>query len=177
MREQLERIRAMDPEMTDLGAILDSNAGERFRQYVGMGLDFVDAYTLAAQERLGELRERRMAENRRANVVGKGHLSATSTHGRGGVSVPAGEMAIIRALVPAATEDESRRRASGRDRLRLGDENADQSQYPDHGLRRGRQGEIENYEIPFLLKIAGVDTRSEPAANPRSEGGIRQYTK
>ena len=119
VREQLERIRAMDPEMTDLGAILDSNAGERFRQYVGMGLDFVDAYTLAARERLGELRERRMAENRRPNAAGKGHLSATSTHGRGGVSVPAGEMAIIRALVPDASDEEIRRYYN-QDRKRFG---------------------------------------------------------
>ncbi len=107
--EQLARIRAMDPEMTDLGAILDSEAGESFRKYVGMGLDFVDAYTLAARERLWELRDRRMAENRRTKAAGKGHLSATSTRGRGGISVPAGEMAIIRALLPDATDEEIRR--------------------------------------------------------------------
>ena len=117
--EQLARIRAMDPEMTDLGAILDSEAGESFRKYVGMGLDFVDAYTLAARERLRELRDRRVAESLRTKAAGKGHLSATSTHGRGGVSVPAGEMAIIRALLPDATDEEIRRYYN-QDRKRFG---------------------------------------------------------
>lgn len=117
--EQLARIRAMDPEMTDLGAILDSEAGESFRKYVAMGLDFVDAYTLAARERLLALRDRRMAESRRPKAAGKGHLSATSTHGRGGVSVPAGEMAIIRALLPDATDEEIRRYYN-QDRKRFG---------------------------------------------------------
>ncbi len=106
---QLARIRAMDPEMTDLGAILRSEAGEKFRQYVDLGLDFVDAYSLAARERLGELRDKRTAEQLRTRNAGKGHLSATSTRGQGGVSVPAGELAIIRALLPDATDEEIRR--------------------------------------------------------------------
>lgn len=106
---QLARIREMDPEMEDLGAILRSEAGDRFRQYVDLGLDFVDAYTLAAREKLGELRDRRTAERTRAKAADRSHLSATSTRGYGGVSVPAGEMAIIRALLPDASDEEIRR--------------------------------------------------------------------
>ena len=106
---QLARIRAMDPEMRDLGAILRSDAGESFRRYVGMGLDFVDAYTLAARERLEELRARRAEDAARAKAAGKDHLSATTSRGRGALSVPAGEMAIIRALLPDATDEEIRR--------------------------------------------------------------------
>lgn len=106
---QLARIREMDPEMEDLGAILRSEAGDRFRQYVDMGLDFVDAYTLAAREKLGELRDRRTAERTRAKAADRSHLSATSTRGYGGVSVPAGELAIIRALLPDASDEEIRR--------------------------------------------------------------------
>ena len=109
VRAQLAQIRAMDPEMRDLGDILSSDAGPKFRQYVSMGLDFVDAYTLAARERLGELRDRRTAESIRSKAAGKGHLSATSTRGQGAVSVPAGEMAVIRALLPDATDEEIRR--------------------------------------------------------------------
>ena len=118
IRGELDRIRAMDPEMTDLGAILDSDAGDSFRKYVNMGLSFVDAYTLAARERLQELRDRRTAEKTRGRG-GKEHLSATSTRGQGGVSVPGGEMAIIRALVPDATDEEIRRYYS-QDKKRFG---------------------------------------------------------
>ena len=106
---QLARIRAMDPEMHDLGDILRSDAGESFRRYVGMGLDFVDAYTLAARDRLEELRSRRAEDAARAKAAGKDHLSATTSRGRGALSVPAGEMAIIRALLPDATDEEIRR--------------------------------------------------------------------
>ena len=106
---ELAQIRRMDPEMTDLNAIMSSDAGEEFRKYVDMGLSFLDAYTLAARERLGELRDRRTAERIRGKAAGKDHLSATSTRGQGGVSVPAGEMAIIRALLPDASDEEIRR--------------------------------------------------------------------
>ncbi len=106
---ELARIRAMDPEMTDLGAIIRSDAGEKFQEYVNRGLNFLDAYTLAARERLGELRDRRTAERARMKAVGKGHLSATSTRGQGSVNVPAGELAVIRALLPEATDEEIRR--------------------------------------------------------------------
>ena len=116
---QLARIREMDPEMEDLGAILRSEAGDRFRQYVDMGLDFVDAYTLAARERLEELRTHRAEEAARAKAAGKDHLSATTSRGRGALSVPAGEMAIIRALLPDATDEEIRRYYN-QDRKRFG---------------------------------------------------------
>lgn len=109
LQVQLARIRAMDPEMVDLHAIIGSAAGQKFREYVDKGLDFVDAYTLAARERLQELRDRRTAELARNKAAGKEHLSATSTRGQGGVSVPAAELAIIRALLPDATEEEIRR--------------------------------------------------------------------
>lgn len=106
---ELAQIRGMDPEMTDLKAILSSRAGGEFRKYVGMGLSFLDAYTLAAREKLGELRDRRTAERIRGKAAGKDHLSATRTRGQGGVSVPAGEMAIIRAILPDATDEEIHR--------------------------------------------------------------------
>ena len=106
---ELAQIRAMDPEMTDLNAIISSEAGDKFRQYVSRGLGFLDAYTLAARERLGDLRDRRTAERARAKAAGKVHLSATSTRGQGGVNVPPGELAIIRALLPEATDEEIRR--------------------------------------------------------------------
>ena len=109
VEEQLAKIRAMDPEMSDLGAILGSQAGEKFREYVALGLDFVDAYTLAAREKLQALRDRYTAEALRARAAGKDHLSATSTRGQEGVSIPKAELAIIRALLPDTTDEEIRK--------------------------------------------------------------------
>jgi hypothetical protein len=96
---QLAEIRQMDPEMKDLNAILQSEAGEKFRQYVEKGLDFVDAYSLAARDRLSAI-----SENRAKRGTGKEHLSATSQRGSGALDVPADEMAIFKELVPGMSE-------------------------------------------------------------------------
>lgn len=100
VKRQLAEIRAMDPAMTDLGAILQSEAGERFKGYVARGLNFVDAYTLAAKERLNNIQANRAG----AKAAGKSHLNATRQQGTGALSVPADEMALFRELNPDATE-------------------------------------------------------------------------
>jgi len=116
---QLGEIRAMDPEMTDLGAILRSEAGPRFREYVGRGLDFVDAYTLAARDKLGRLAAERAGNAARAKAAGKEHLTATGTRGRGSLSVPADELALFRELNPGVS-DEDIRKYYNADRKRFG---------------------------------------------------------
>lgn len=107
--EELEEIRRMDPEMADLGCILRSESGERFRRYVRRGLSFVEAYTLAARERLNGLREDRAREAARVKAASKDHLNATSSTGLGALPVPADEMALFRELMPEAAESEIRR--------------------------------------------------------------------
>ena len=74
-----------------------------------MALSVLPRLIVAAREKLGELRDRRTAERTRAKAADRSHLSATSTRGYGGVSVPAGELAIIRALLPDASDEEIRR--------------------------------------------------------------------
>lgn len=96
---QLAEIRQMDPEMKDLNAILASEAGPKFREYVDRGLDFVDAYTLAARDRLSAI-----SENRARRGTGKEHLSATSQRGSGALDVPADEMALFRVMMPEASD-------------------------------------------------------------------------
>lgn len=100
VQRQLAQIRAMDPAMTDLGAILQSEAGEKFRGYVDKGLDFVDAYTLAAKDRLASLQSNRAA----ARSGGKQHLNATKQQGTGALSVPRDELDLFRALNPGASD-------------------------------------------------------------------------
>lgn len=100
VQRQLAQIRAMDPAMTDLGAILNSEAGAKFRGYVEKGLDFVDAYTLAAKDRLGAISANRAG----AKGGDKSHLSATQQQGTGALSVPADELAIFRELNPGVSD-------------------------------------------------------------------------
>lgn len=105
VQRQLAQIRAMDPAMTDLGAILRSEAGEKFRGYVAKGLDFVDAYTLAAKDRLAGLQSNRAA----AKAGSKAHLNATRQQGTGALSVPRDQMELFRALNPGASDADIQR--------------------------------------------------------------------
>lgn len=97
---EIAEIRAMDPAMTDIKAILASESGDKFREYVGKGLNFVDAYTLAAKDRLTRIQANRAG----AKAGGKSHLNATRQQGSGALSVPADEMALFRELNPDASE-------------------------------------------------------------------------
>ena len=116
---ELEEIRRMDPEMEDLGCILRSESGERFRRYVRRGLSFVEAYTLAARDKLNGLREDRAREAARVKAASKNHLNATSSTGLGALPVPGDEMALFRELLPEAAEAEIRRYYNA-DRKRFG---------------------------------------------------------
>ena len=106
---ELEEIRRMDPEMEDLGSILRSESGERFRRYVRRGLSFVEAYNLAARDRLDALREDRGRERARLQAASKDHLNATGSRGLGGLPVPGDELALFRELLPEAGDAEIRR--------------------------------------------------------------------
>lgn len=101
---QLAEIRAIDPEMTDLGAILRSEAGNRFRDYVNRGLNFTEAYTLAARDRLAAIAADRAGNAALARAAGKAHLTATGTRGAGAPAVPSDELAIFRELNPGVSD-------------------------------------------------------------------------
>ena len=116
---QLAEIRAMDPDMTDLRAILESDAGPKFREYVSRGLNFTEAYKLAANDKLVNLAARRAGNAEKAKAAGKEHLSATSSRGQGSLNVPSDEMALFRELNPGATDEEIRRFYNA-DRKRFG---------------------------------------------------------
>ena len=110
VQRQLQLIARMDPEMKDLGAVLRSAAGPKFREYVEMGLDFVDAYTLAARERLAGLQDARTLEAARVRAAGKGHLTATrSRGGEADLPVPQEELELFRALLPGVSDAEFRK--------------------------------------------------------------------
>lgn len=112
---QLAEIRAMDPAMTDLNAILASEAGPKFREYVDRGLGFTEAYKLAAEERLAGIKSNRQG----ARTGGKDHLTSTSQRGGGDVEVPAETKEMYRLLMPDMT-DEQIQKAYNADRRKYG---------------------------------------------------------
>lgn len=112
---QLAEIRAMDPAMTDLNAILSSEAGPKFREYVYRGLGFTEAYKLAAEERLAGIKSNRQG----ARTGGKDHLTSTSQRGGGDVEVPAETKEMYRLLMPDMT-DEQIQKAYNADRRKFG---------------------------------------------------------
>lgn len=105
IEQQMARIRAMDPAMKDLGTILRSEAGEKFQEYVRKGLDFVDAYTLAARDRLAGI----AAARSDARSGGKEHLTASGQRGSGMPDVPKDVMSKFHELNPRATDEEIRK--------------------------------------------------------------------
>jgi hypothetical protein len=107
--KQLENIRRMDPEMTDLNAIICSEAGERFKAYVRKGLNFEDAYTLAAKDRLANLQAGKAQEAARVQAASKDHLNATGKRGTGAAPIPPEVMRDFREIVPDATDEEIQR--------------------------------------------------------------------
>lgn len=104
---EVAEISRMDPSITSLGDVIRSEAGPKFREYVAKGLNFVDAYTLAARDRLAQ----RQTEAARVKAAGKDHLSATqSVHaGEGDAPVPADELEIFRAMMPDTPDAEFRK--------------------------------------------------------------------
>ena len=106
IQRELDQIKALDPEMVDLGAILSSEAGEKFKGYVSRGLGFLDAYKLAAETRLASLRQGKAAEAARVQAASKDHLSGTKTTGSGALPVPRETEAVFREFFPDATAAE-----------------------------------------------------------------------
>ena len=103
-QRELDMIRDMDPTMTDLGAILNSDIGPAFREYVQQGASFTQAYGRALREKNARAEGASAAATAKASS--KGHLGSTSTRGDGAMEVPADEMALFRELCPDMTSAE-----------------------------------------------------------------------
>lgn len=104
VEKELEMIREMDPTMTDLGTILQSDIGQDFRDYVEKGATFLQAYGRAIREKNARSDGARAAEA--AKAAGKGHLGATKQRGEGALTVPPDELALFRELNPGMSDKE-----------------------------------------------------------------------
>lgn len=107
VQRQLDMIRDMDPEMKDLGTILDSDIGADFRAAVENGKTFIQAYGQAI--RLKAAKDKGAAESAVARAAGKQHLTSTNQRGTGALEVPAAEMAMYKEINPDASEEEIRK--------------------------------------------------------------------
>ena len=101
---ELAQIAKMDPAMKDLNAILTSDIGPAFRQYVSKGEDFVTSFYKAKE--LQAQTQQQAAAAEKAKAASKGHLTSTKQQGEGALSVPAEDMAYFRELMPDATAEE-----------------------------------------------------------------------
>ena len=104
--EQLREIAKLDPSVSTLGDITRSETGEKFREYVGKGLNFVDAFKLANMERLQKKADSASKHEAFKLISSKDHLRPTVTRGQGALRVPPEEMEMYRQLNPNMSETE-----------------------------------------------------------------------
>lgn len=107
VQAQLEQIARMDPAMTDIGKILESDIGQAFRGFVGSGDDFVTAFYKARTQQAQI--PAKAAEAARLKAAGKEHLGKTQSLGTEEIPVPRDEMAQFRVFFPDASEAEIRK--------------------------------------------------------------------
>lgn len=109
IQNELRQIHGMDPDINELADILKGPHAEAFRDYVDKGLNFVDAYTLAAKSKLDGIRAARVSSAEKSKAAGKSHLSSTPQRGEGQVPVPPEELELFKRLNPKATDAEIQR--------------------------------------------------------------------
>ena len=114
---QLAQIARMDPAMKDLGAILQSDIGPAFREYISKGDDFVTAFYKAGKLQSQAKEQAAAAEKAKANS--KDHRSATKQRGTGALEVPKDVMAIYHQLMPGWS-DADIQRSYNEDRKKYG---------------------------------------------------------
>ena len=101
---QLREINALNPAIRNLGDIMQMETAETFREYVGKGLSFVEAYKLANFEAI-KADELMKGKREAYNLMrSKGHLQPTVSRGKGAVTVPKDEMDMYKQLNPGMTE-------------------------------------------------------------------------
>lgn len=107
---ELEEIRQLDPAMTDLKAILESETGEAFRAAVERGASFIEAFKLANFDRLRQMTTAETAKRAEQAALNKArskdHLQTSRSSGKGSASVPAEVKEMYRYLMPGKTDAE-----------------------------------------------------------------------
>ena len=105
---ELAQIKALDPDTNgDLDIIMAGPYGAKFADYVqNKHLSFIEAYKLAAEDKINQLRAGQATEAARVRAASKDHLSSTKTQGTGAAPVPHDVAADYRVFFPEASEAE-----------------------------------------------------------------------
>lgn len=102
---QLAEIGKLNPQIKELGDILQMPTAEQFRENVNKGMNFLDAYKLANMDAIAEGKAQRAIQAAQSNNRGKEHLVATgNSRGSGAASVPPDQMRLYRMMNPKATD-------------------------------------------------------------------------
>lgn len=106
LEEQVKAIGRLDPGVTDLKSLTESEGYDRVYALVQKGYELADAYKIVHFERLSQ-RNVAAAKQQALNAAqGKGHLTQTPARGSGAVAVPADVKEQYRLFWPGATDAE-----------------------------------------------------------------------
>lgn len=108
---QLQEINKLDPNVKTVADLTKLPNFPEFRALVSKGLNFVQAYRLTNWDKLMESAGNQMAAAAKqqaiSNARSKDHLQGIKAQGTGsGDGIPADELAIVRQLLPDATDKE-----------------------------------------------------------------------
>ena len=103
----LDRIRALDPEISSVSDLFAMEGSETFYNLVvKSGLDWDTAYRAVCFDKLISRAQSRGAQEERNRIQSRSHLERTRSRGTPSDSVPPEIMAIYRAMNPTASEAE-----------------------------------------------------------------------
>lgn len=106
VNRQMEEIRRMDPNVKEVGDLLNQPYSAEFREAVNRGNNFLDAFILATRKQ----ETARTAEAARQaainNARSKGHLRQTSIGNKPGVTISDEEMKYFHWLNPNVTDEQ-----------------------------------------------------------------------
>lgn len=107
VRDQIAKIREIDPSINSVEDLLSMPNASQFRQYVERGNNFVDAFYLANRDSIEQKKADLAAQHAVNSARSKDHLTSTKTKGGGEmVDVPASELALFREFMPDASASE-----------------------------------------------------------------------
>lgn len=109
IKEELAKIRGIDPAIGDLATLADQPYFPRIYEKVLHGYSLADAFALVKAEEQRRFAEVRAKQNMDRKSRGKEHLKATPRRGGGEVTISEAEMAEFQRLLPDATKDDIRR--------------------------------------------------------------------
>lgn len=104
---EIAEIGKMDPSIKGVADLLNMPTAAQFKEYVSKGYSFLDAFKLSNMESITAAKTQAVKQEAMNNARGKDHLKATgNARGSGAASVPPGQMAIFRQMMPGKSDAE-----------------------------------------------------------------------